>query len=90
MYDIHVAWLKKWIEPFIKELNFTNHDLQIFLPGSAKDVGDVWDMVIPITSKYGKENRNSTKSYVRDFPLDDLINLKKTFTVILITCLMNS
>ena len=54
MYDIHTEGLRKWASPFISKLNFTCQDLKIFLPGSKKSVGDIWNIVLPITSKYGR------------------------------------
>ena len=57
MYDIHIEGLRKWIKPFINELNFTSQDLKVFLPGSDKGVGDVWDIVLPITSKFGEKDQ---------------------------------
>ena len=54
MYDIHIEGLRRWIKPFVNELNFTSQDLKIFLPVGSKDVGDTWDLVIPARSKYGE------------------------------------
>ena len=46
--------LKDWTKPFIEDLNFTSQDLKAFLPPSKVAVGDVWDIITPITSRYGK------------------------------------
>jgi len=69
MYDIHTEGLRKWAAPFINELNFTCQDLKVFLPGSKKSVGDVWNIVLPITSKY--EPGLSHNRYQQEAPMSD-------------------
>ena len=54
MGDVHLKGLKSWQKPFIEELNFTCKDLSIFLPKGNMKVGDAWDVVLPISSRYGK------------------------------------
>eukprot|EP00795_Rhopilema_esculentum_P003227 gene3227-1546_t len=52
MGDVHLKGLKSWQKPFIQELNFTCKDLNIFLPKGNVKVGEAWDVVLPISSRY--------------------------------------
>eukprot|EP00794_Sanderia_malayensis_P020397 gene20397-22410_t len=48
----HLKGLHDWQAPFVSQAKFTSQDFKVFLPQFDVRVGDIWDIITPVTAKY--------------------------------------